>query len=90
MTTTSHPTPVSHRRRAVRVALVSVAIGLVAAACNPNETKLMELTNGERAARAIPALQPNFVLWLKAYNWANKMASDGKLSHSNLDDGNPY
>lgn len=90
MTTTAHPPTSTRRKRAFRVALLAAAIGLVAAACNPNETKLMDLTNGERTMRGIPAMEFNLALWLKANSWANKMAADGRLSHSNLADGNPY
>ncbi len=89
MTTTSHPRT-SRRNRPFRVALLAGALGLIAAACNPNEITLMDATNGERTMRGIPVLQNNLVLWMKANAWAHKMAADGRLSHSNLPDGNPY
>jgi uncharacterized protein YkwD len=90
MTTAVHPSSTRRRKRALRIALLAAAIGLVAAACNPDEATLMDLTNGERTMRGIPALEFNLTLWLKANSWANKMAADGRLSHSNLADGNPY
>ena len=80
-------------RTSRRVALAAAALLLVlAASCiplNQNERTGMVLLNNYRTSQGLPQLAYNDGLQGKARYWANKLAADGRLSHSNLASGVP-
>ena len=87
-TAATSPTP-RRRRRLAALASLAAILGLLAAACGV-EQDLADLTNQSRAAYRLAPYQQNMSLYSKASAWSVKMARDGRLSHSNLADGNPY
>ena len=78
------------RRRRLRLLAVVFAMAIVATACNEHEMRMTDLVNSARTQRGLRALEFNTALYNKATAWAQKMAADGRLSHSNLAQGNPY
>lgn len=80
------------RRLVTRLGLVLVAgaVLLGSTACSSKEAEFIDMTNNTRAQVGAPGLESNFSLWLKAGAWSIKMAGEGRLSHSNLSDGNTY
>ncbi len=92
-TTAASPSPVRPTRRTRRrLGLVGIAAAVVLAltACNVSEQQFIDMTNGTRSSVGVRSLQMNVALTLKAESWAAKMAQDGFLSHSRLQDNNPY
>ena len=80
-------------RIARRVALAAAGILLVlATSCQPlnqNEQTGMVLLNNYRTSQGLPQLGYHQGLQDKAHHWANKLAADGRLAHSNLTSGAP-
>ncbi len=68
-------------RRLPATALLVIAV--LISGCTP-AIELAGKVNGERRARSIPELAWDASLAEKAQAWAEKMAADGKLSHSDL------
>jgi uncharacterized protein YkwD len=77
------------RRRATALGALAATVALLAAACGP-EQQMSDLINQARASYGLAAYQQNMSLHSKASAWSVKMAQDGRLSHSNLAEGNPY
>lgn len=77
------------RRRATALGALAATVALLAAACGP-EQQMSDLLNQARASYGLGAYQQNMSLYSKASAWSVKMANDGRLSHSNLAEGNPY
>jgi uncharacterized protein YkwD len=88
-----HPaTPVPTRRRLTRrrgllVAAVAACLTLGLSACTPEAYSSFDMVNNSRwqAGRAPVEWQQD--LWFKAQAWADQLAKDGYLHHSNLTDG---
>ena len=78
-------------RIARRVALAAAGILLVlATAClSQDEQTGMVLLNNYRTSQGVPQLSYHQGLQDKAKYWANKLAADGRLAHSNLASGAP-
>ena len=64
-----------------------LAAALLIAACTPEQQQLMDLVNQSRAEAGVPALTMHLSAMDKAQAWADHMASEGRISHSNLRDG---
>lgn len=88
--TAERPTAPARRGRTLKLGAVVLVVGLLVAACNEWEVRMTDLTRAARADAGLGMYQDNQVLHNKAISWAQKMAADGKLSHSNLAEGNPY
>ena len=73
------------RLAALAIALVVAVLG----ACTPQEADAFARTNAIRTVRAQPALAWNEAAYAKAVAWSNRMADEGRLSHSKLSDGIP-
>ena len=78
------------RSRLWRVGALVVAMGLLLTACNEQEARMTELTRDARAAVGLPMFRDNGPLYQKAMAWAQQMAANGGISHSDLAAGNPY
>ncbi len=76
------------RRLPVLIAL-ALCIGLIGASCTKNNDAFQAATfiNDSRAASGLPSLQFDQRLIDKAQAWAEVMAANGSVSHSNLSDG---
>ena len=75
------------RSRAL-LGLVAVGLTLLLTAClNSGQQRMVDLVNRDRGANGRAALAVDDELVAKAQAWAEKMARDGRLSHSNLRDG---
>ncbi|MEZ5135091.1 MAG: hypothetical protein R2699_08605 [Acidimicrobiales bacterium] len=64
-------------------------MGLLLTACNEQEAPLTKLTRDANAAVGLPMFQDNGPLSQKAMAWAQQMAANGGISHSDLAAGNP-
>lgn len=67
----------------------ALAIALVLVACTPEEASHLDGINALREANGLPALTWEEGAYAKARTWSQKMADDGRLSHSKLSDGMP-
>lgn len=74
-------------RRKVTLAIVGLTVALAAMACSPEERHTFEEINSFRAANGVAELQWEDSAHAKAVAWSRHMASQGRLSHSNLSDG---
>lgn len=77
------------RRRSTMVVAIIAVFSLIATSCtkNPESAETAQLINNERRARGIPELHLNPTLIDKAQDWADHMARQGRVSHSNLRQG---
>jgi uncharacterized protein YkwD len=95
LATSSAPKPrrATRGRRARRVALVGVVVGVVmlllGSCASADFTRLLDLVNADRAGRMQP-LEGNWPLIDKAAAQAQAMGTQGQLFHSNLAANNPY
>jgi uncharacterized protein YkwD len=85
---TKHPARRAHRRLA-GLAFAALAVTGVAAACTPEVAEAGDRLNNDRSAYGRARLDFNLSLYFKAQGWADKIAADGRLSHSVLTDNNP-
>jgi uncharacterized protein YkwD len=80
--------PARHRfRRAARLAVPTLALTLLFAACTPEINRSQELVNQTRRANGRAELAINLELFFKAQGWADVLAREQRLRHSNLSDG---
>ena len=72
-------------------AAVLVAAVLLLSACfgTAGQQEAFVVLNNDRAAHGLAPVIPHGELLAKAQAWADKLASDGRLSHSNLSSGVP-
>jgi uncharacterized protein YkwD len=72
-------------------AAVLVAAVLLLSACfgTAGQEEAFAALNNDRAAHGLAPMFPHGELLAKAQAWADKLASDGRLSHSNLSSGVP-
>lgn len=80
----------STTRRSVVAVLLGVGLLFGATGCLEQESGMIDRINRHRASVGARALEPNLALWLKAGGWAIHMADAGRMSHSNIVEGNPY
>lgn len=89
-TQTLHTT--TQRRRGMRrsglLAALALVVVLAVSACTPEAYRAADLANADRARNGLPALEFNSMLHFKAQAWAAHLNQQGRLSHSNLLDGN--
>jgi uncharacterized protein YkwD len=78
------PTP----RKLGRLLMLVAAVTLAAAACTPAPPDpVRDLVNQSRRSVGLPALIAHGQLDAKAQAWSEKLARDGRLSHSHLPSG---
>jgi uncharacterized protein YkwD len=80
------PTPRSSRRLATLVALVA-AFGLLTACLRTDQYSVFKAMNTDRSSNGLRTLPTQADAQRKAQAWAEKLAREGKLYHSNLPDG---
>src|SRR5690606_33750489 len=69
-------------------AAVIVAAAMILSAClTPEQESALNELNAERRANRLSTLGTHSQAQAKAQEWAEKLASEGKLYHSNLGDG---
>ena len=78
-----------HRRLAQGLALLVVAVLLLSGCQSDGQNAVQNEMNADRQAHGLRALPTHEQLNQKAQAWAEKLARDGKLSHSNLASGVP-
>ena len=72
-----------------RPIVLAVLAGLfLLASCSAQSARTYDLVNQSRAASGLPPLEYNTMLYAKAQAWADRLAAQGYLQHSNLADGN--
>ena len=77
-------------RRSIQVAALALALVLALSGCmSDGQTAVQNEMNTDRSANGLRALPTHPQLNAKAQAWAEKLARDGKLSHSNLSTGVP-
>ena len=70
------------------VAALAMAAAFVLSAClTPQQGSVLSELNADRRANGLSALNTQADAQAKAQAWAEKIARDGRLSHSNLSDG---
>lgn len=88
--------PTTHRRRLAGTAIAALAAFATSTACQPAPTKVTitrqqyvvkDEMNRDRRAYSRPNLPSHGEATRKAQAWAEKLARDGRLSHSNLTSG---
>lgn len=77
------------RRRAVAAASLGLLALLLTACFSSAQQDVLIALNADRRANSLRALPNHSDLDRKAQAWAEKLARDGSLSHSNLRDGVP-
>lgn len=75
-------------RKVVALLIAALAI-LLLVACTPEEANHVQMINAFRAANGVRPFEWDDTLYGKARDWSQRMADEGKLSHSNLKDGAP-
>jgi uncharacterized protein YkwD len=74
--------------RVVRAGLIAVALAALLASCfSPARDEALRLLNQDRTSRGIPALGSHGQLDAKAQAWAERLARENRLYHSNLSSG---
>jgi uncharacterized protein YkwD len=75
--------------RKVLSLLVGLTIAMLLVACTPDEGNHLAAINQFRQANGVPALKWEEAAYAKAHDWSEKLAADGRLSHSTLSLGVP-
>lgn len=68
-------------------ATIALAVAVALVACTPEEASHLDGINALRERFGLPALTWEEGAYAKARDWSQKMADDGRLSHSELSDG---
>lgn len=77
-------------RNSLRVAALALVIVLLVSGCiSSGQTQVQNEMNTDRRAHGLASLPTHSQLNAKAQAWAEKLARDGKLSHSTLSSGVP-
>ena len=93
MSTASSPAldaaPAARRRRRLGLGIVAVATTLVLSGCfvNPTQATAHDHVNDSRAAHGRRRLAAQYDAQIKAQKWAEKLARENTLYHSNLSSG---
>jgi uncharacterized protein YkwD len=67
--------------------MAALALALLLTGCTEQQIELIDRINASRAEHGLPALTPHPSAMAKAQAWAETMAADGELRHSELSDG---
>lgn len=77
----------SQARRPVVVAIVAVVAALLLTSCTEQQLEIIDRVNATRAEHGLDPLTPHPSAMAKAQAWAETMAADQDLRHSDLRDG---
>ncbi|HEX4867740.1 MAG TPA: CAP domain-containing protein [Acidimicrobiales bacterium] len=85
------PAAVARRRsrRPLLLLVASLVAMVVLGACTPEQNESSRLVNDARGAYGIPGLMMHGQMNDKAQAWAEHMAAEGRISHSDLTAGAP-
>ncbi len=75
------------RPRLLVLPLITLLAAFTLTACTPEQQATIDLINQSRVDNGLPELQIHLSLLDKAQAWAELLASEGGLRHSNLPDG---
>ena len=75
------------RRRSLVIAMAATIGALLLAGCTEQQLELIDRINATRTENGLPALYPHPAALAKAQVWAETMAAEGELRHSELTDG---
>ena len=78
-----HRTP----HRAGIVATFAVIVLLLTGCLTTEQASVRDAMNADRQANGLPALAVQADAQAKAQAWAERIAADGRLAHSNLSEG---
>lgn len=81
------PSPRITARRGLAVTVLVAAAALLSACLGPQQETVRTEMNSDRVANGLSALPVNFEAQAKAQAWAERLAREQKLYHSNLPDG---
>lgn len=79
----------THSPKLIMVAVAAVLAIVLTACLSPGQTSVASEMNADRVANGRRSLPNHSSLDQKAQAWAEKLARDNKLSHSNLSSGAP-
>ena len=85
-TTSTTPTR-RHASRGALVATLALAVCLLSSCLSPGQAEVRDSMNADRTALHLKALPTQADAQRKAQAWAEKLARENKLYHSNLLDG---
>lgn len=77
------------RRRALAATSLALLALLLTACLTAAQRDVLNTLNADRRANSLRALPDHSILDAKAQAWAEKLAQDGRLSHSTLSHGVP-
>jgi len=80
-------TPRITARRGLAVTVLVAAVALLSACLGPQQETVRTEMNADRVANGLSALPVNYQAQAKAQAWAERLAREQKLYHSNLPDG---
>jgi uncharacterized protein YkwD len=80
------PSP-SRKRRHVAVMAVLLSLGVLTGCLRSTQSQVLSELNADRSAHHVRALDTQADAQAKAQAWADKLARENKLYHSNLPDG---
>ncbi len=75
------------RAKPLVATLLSLLAILVMASCSPEQQTALDLINETRTEAGLPTVRAHLALMNKAQAWAEQLASENGLRHSNLPDG---
>ncbi|MGI8754564.1 MAG: CAP domain-containing protein [Acidimicrobiales bacterium] len=81
------PSPTLRRRQLGALGIVVVALSLLAACMRVDQTAALGAMNADRGANRLGRLGTQYDAQHKAQAWADKLAHENRLYHSNLADG---
>lgn len=80
--------PIGRRRpRLLALAALLSMVALLSACLSPDQSAAIQALNNSRSAHGRPALSTQADAQRKAQAWAERMARDGRISHSTLSSG---
>lgn len=79
--------PTLRRRQLAALGIIIVAFSLLAACMRVDQSAAMRSMNADRGANRLGSLRMQYDAQHKAQAWAEKLARENRLYHSNLPDG---
>lgn len=74
-------------RKGMMVLAVAVALTLLSGCLSHNQQRTLDVMNWDRHVHGLRVLSPHSQAQAKAQAWAERLAREGRIYHSNLSDG---